>query len=107
MARVLQRFQIEVLLDTYELQSVNFVQTRVKVDSKPIKAVVQPANRDKLAVLNVDLTLRHIEVHAPEEITVGQYIVFQGQNYKVITPGDYQIYAFSDVICEETKGAIT
>lgn len=107
MTRTLKRFETDVNLDTYERQSVDFVMTFVKVSSLPIKAVVQPAQRDKLEPLGVDLTLRYIEVHAEVDITVGQYINFKGQDYKVITPGDYQLYGFSDVICAEVKGDIT
>jgi len=106
MTRTLKRFETDVSLDTYTKQSVNFVQTLVK-SSQPIKAVVQPAQRDKLEALQIDLTLRYIEVHAEEDISVGQYINFRGRDYKVITPGDYQLYGFSDVICAEVKGSIT
>jgi hypothetical protein len=107
MGDVLAEFETDVSLDTYTRQSVNFVQTLVKTSSVPIKAVVQPGNRDKLAAIAVDLTLRYIEVHAKADIRVGQYIRFNGDDYKVITPGDYQLYGFSDVICAEVKGAIS
>jgi hypothetical protein len=107
MTRTLKRYETDVSLDTYELQSVNFVQTQVMASSLPIKAVVQPAQREKLEALGVDLTLRYIEVHAEVDIVVGQYIKFKGRDYKVLTPGDYQLYGFSDVICAEVKGAIT
>jgi len=107
MTNTLKAFETDAFLDTYERLSVDFVMTMSRTERKAIKAVVQPANRDKLVALNVDLTLRHIEVHAPEDIKVGQYINFKGQDYKVITPGDYQLYGFSDVICAEVKGAIT
>lgn len=107
MTHVLKTFETDVTLDTYERQSVDFILQMVKTESRPIKAVVQPANRDKLQALQVDLTLHHIEVHAVEDIRVAQYVNFKGKDYKVITPGDYQLYGFSDVICAEVKGAIT
>lgn len=103
---VLIDFATAVSLDTYTKTTVDFVETLVKV-SEPILAVVQPAQRDTLQAMQVDLTIRHIQVHAAENITVGQYIEYMGDNYKIITPGDFQLYGFSDVIGAEVKGAIT
>lgn len=107
MGGVLSGFEVPVNLDTYTLTSVNFVQTMTRTARVPIMAVVQPSNRDKLAPLGVDMTLRHIDVHAVAPISVGQYINFNGQDYKVITPGDFQLYGFSEVVCAEVKGSVT
>lgn len=107
MSDVLSEFEIKVNLDTYELQSVNFIETMVKVSSVPIDAVIQPASQERLRSLEIDFSLKYIQVHAATQINVGQYIEFNGANYKIITPGDYQLYGFSDVVGEETKGAIT
>jgi hypothetical protein len=107
MSDVLSEFEITVNLDTYQLQSVNFVETMVKTSSVPISAVIQPASQERLQSLQIDFSLRYIQIHATTQLNVGQYIVYNGVNYKIITSGDYQLYGFSDVVGEETKGAIT
>lgn len=107
MSDVLADFEIDVTLDTYTRQSVDFVKTLVLTSSVPIRAVIQPAQKETLQALGVDLTLRHIQVHSTTEIVVGQYVVFDGTSYKIITPGNYQLYGFSDVIGAEVKGDIT
>jgi hypothetical protein len=106
MADVLTDFEVTVDLVTYTRTTVDFapVMTPARVS---IKAVVQPAQREKVQALGLDLTLRHIEVHSTTNIAVGQFIEFGGRSYKVITPGDYELYGFADVICAEVKGAIT
>lgn len=107
MSDVVQYFETDISLDTYERQSVDFVLQMVKVSSEQKRAVVQPANRDKVLAVQSDMTLRHITVHATYDIRVGQYVVFRGVDYKVITPGDYDLYGFSEVVAAEVKGAIT
>ena len=97
-----------VNLDTYQLQSVNYVTSMTRIDRKPINAVIQPATHARLMALTVDFSLKYIQIHSPiEPIAIGQYIEFDGVNYKIIDLGDYQLYGFYEAIGEQTKGNIT
>jgi len=107
MADVLTDFEIDVTHDIYTITTVNFVETTTKTSSLTIKAVVQPASQERLKALSVDYSLKYKQVHSKTSLNVGEYIVYEGTSYKIITPGDYQLYGFSDVVAEEVKGAIT
>lgn len=108
MSFVLSAFQTDVTINTYERQSVNFTETTVLISSIMIKAVIQPAQPEQLKAIGiVDFSLRYIQVHSQTDLTVGQYVVYQGKTYKIITPSDYQLYGFSEVVAEEVKGDIS
>lgn len=108
MSFVLGAFQTDVMLNTYERQSVDFVETMVLTSSVAIKSVVQPAQAEQLKAIGiVDFSLRYIQVHSQTELNVAHYIVYQGVSYKIITPSDYQLYGYSEVVAEEVKGDIS
>ena len=108
MSFVLGVFETNVTLNTYAKTSVNFVETIVLVSSESIKAVVQPAQAEQLKAIGiVDFSLRYIQVHSVTELLVGQYVIYDGITYKIITPSDYQLYGYSEVVAEEVKGEIT
>lgn len=107
MSDVLAEFEISVYRDIYERQTINYVETLTKTAHDLIRAVVQPASQERLQAIQVDSSLRYIQVHSVTELLIGQYIVFGGINYKIVQVGSYQLYGFSDVVAEEVKGQIT
>jgi len=102
MADVLTEWEIPVKLKTVTRQTVDFVDADVVVVSD-IKAVVQVAQKERLNTDAIDWSLRYLQIHSKEQLTVGQFIEFEGEDYKIIDDGNYQLYGFSDVVAEQTK----
>lgn len=102
MADVLTEWEIPVKLKTVTRQTVDFVDADVVVVAD-IKAVVQVAQKERLNTDAIDWSLRYLQIHSKEQLTVGQFIEFEGEDYKIIDDGDYQLYGFSDVVAEQTK----
>lgn len=102
MSGALMAWAVPVTLRTKTITTVDFEETVVNTDL-PIDAVVQPADKEKLNAVQIDWSLQYLQVHSMAEISVGQYIVSGGKEYKVVTAGDYAAYGFSDVTAEEVK----
>lgn len=107
MSDTVECFAVNASLDTYQIQSVDFVDTAVLISSLPIKATIQPATPEQLQALEVDVSLKYVMVHSTTQMDVGQYVVDGADTYKIVTPSDYQKYGFTEVVGEEVKGAIT
>ena len=102
---VLSEWSQTVTLKTVTKTTVDF-QPVIDVTTEAIKAVVQVARPETLNVGDIDWSLRYLRVHSTSQIDVGQYIEYQGINYKVITPSNWQDYGYSEVIAEEVKGEL-
>lgn len=73
------------------------------VTQRTIQAVVQPAQKDKLNTEQIDWSKRYIQIHTNTQLAKGEYIVYDGEDYKIIEDGDYELYGFCEVIAEQTK----
>lgn len=73
------------------------------VSVRTIQAMVQVAQKEKLNADTIDWSKRYLLVHSPEQMLVGEYIEYSGEDYKIIEPGDWQAYGYTEAIAEQTK----
>lgn len=94
-----------VSLKTATTTTVDFVPT-TSIASQTIQAVIQPAQKEVLAPAEIDWSLNYITVHSVSQIDIGQYIEYNGVNYKVVQILQYGDYGYYEVVGEEVKGNI-
>lgn len=104
MSEVLNEWSQIVMLRDIEKITVDFELVETITDT-PIRAVIQVADKEKLNVNEVDWSLRYLQVHSKIELFIGQFIVYKGDEYKIITDANYSDYGFSDVFAEEVKSS--
>jgi len=103
MSDVLDDWAQGVTLKTVSNMTVDFVPI-VTVSALSIAAVIQPADPEKLQVGQIDYSLEYIQVHSVTPMAIGQYIEWQGRDFKLVPfRKGYQQYGFSEVVGEETK----
>lgn len=68
-----------------------------------IKAVVQPAQKDKLNKAKLDFNLKYILVHSLQEVKISDIIVHHNIRYKAFENADYSDYGYYEIIMEEEK----
>ena len=68
-----------------------------------IKAVIQPANTNKLNKDKLDYNLRYLQVHSLEEIKLNDMIEYKNVRYRAIENSNYLDYGYFEVIMEEVK----
>lgn len=71
-----------------------------------IQSVVQPADKDKLNTANIDWSLDYQMFHTKSNVIEGDFIEFDGRDYKIISRGAYGQYGYFELIGEETKRAV-
>ena len=91
-----------VKLKTVSVTSVDFEETETVTESN-IRSVVQPADKDKLNADNIDWSLEYMWFHTKFNIEIGQYIEYQGKDYKIIDLKRYGDYGYFEATGEETK----
>ena len=69
----------------------------------PFKAVIQPAQKNKLNKAKLDFSLKYIQVHSLEEVKISDIIVHQSISYKAFENADYNDYGYYEIIMEELK----
>lgn len=103
MSDVLTEWSQPVKLKTVTETTVDFVPTRVVVVADFL-AVVQPADPEKLQVDQIDYSLEYIQVHSVTPMAIGQYIEWNGRDFKVVPfRKGYGQYGYAEVVGEETK----
>lgn len=102
MGKVLQRFLQPVTIRTVSQEIVDFrpVETEVSLITK---AVVQPAQKEKLNPAIIDWSLRYLQVHSTDQMKIGDFITHSGTGYKAVELGDYNDYEYFETIFEEVK----
>jgi hypothetical protein len=105
MSDVLTEWEIFVKLKTVATFTVEFVDESAIYVADAV-AVVQPAQKERLNADAIDWSLRYLQVHCRQQLNAGQFIEFEGEDYKIIEDGNYQLYGFSDVVAEQTKRPI-
>lgn len=68
-----------------------------------IKAVIQPANKEKINKDKLDWSLKYILVHSTDEIVIGDLIVHKNIRYKSFEDADYSDYGYYESIMEQQK----
>lgn len=102
MSDTLDEWALPYTIKTVTETTVDFVRVPV-VTGRIIDAVVQVADKNKLNVEAIDWSLRYLQIHSSSEIANGEFLEFQGEDYKIIDNGDYQLYGFTEAVAEQTK----
>lgn len=102
MSDTLREWEINVKLKTVTETTVSFVKTRV-VTVVDLLAVVQPAEKKKLNPDTLDWSKEYLQVHSRTQINLGQFIEFQGKDFKLVQKGNYGNYGYFEMFAEETK----
>lgn len=90
---------------TKTVTTVDF-EEKVSVSARTVDALIQPADPKQLQELNgIDFSLQYIMVHSVQEIEVGEFVEFDGKDFKVITRHPWDRYGFCKVIGEDTNEA--
>lgn len=92
-------------LKTVTTTTVDFVASQ-SVSSVNIDAVVQPAQSEVLQALEIDFSLRYIQIHTVSVLSVGKYITYNSTDYKIIQLLQYGDYGYYEAVCEEVKGGL-
>ena len=101
----LEEWSLPYSVKTVSKVTVNFVPTN-KVAARTVQAVVQPAQKNKLNTSQVDWSKRYLMVHTSEPLANGELLEYQGEDYKIIDNGDYQLYGFTEAVAEQTKTSL-
>lgn len=103
MSEVLTEWSQPVVLKTKTITTVDFVET-VIVTATDIMAVVQPADPEKLQVLQIDFSLEYIQIHSVSPMAIGQYVQWDGRDFKLVPfRKGYGQYGYTEAVGEETK----
>lgn len=102
MSDVLLEWEIPVLIKTETKTRVDFVDTFI-ITGDPHLAVVQPAQKEQINPDILDWSKEYVQVHDRQQIDIGQYIEWQGRDFKIIQRGNYGLYGYYEVFAEETK----
>lgn len=105
MSDVIEEDAIPYTVKTVSRVPVDFVPVDV-VTPRTIRAIVQPAQKDALRPDSIDWSLRYLLVHTTSQLDNGEYLEYQGEDFKVIDNGNYQDYGFTEAVCEQTKKAL-
>lgn len=101
--RALDRYLQTVHYTTISRTTVDFEETLTPTVTI-IKAVVQPANPEKLNVDQIDWSLKYRLIHSNQPLVMGDYVRHDGIEYKLIAPSDWSDYGYYRAIGEEVKG---
>lgn len=103
MSAVLTDWSQPIKLKTVTETTVDFVPTTVVVVEE-ILAVVQPADAEKLMVDQINYALEYIWIHSVTRMAIGQYVEWQGRDYKLVpSRKGYHQYGYTEAVGEETN----
>jgi len=102
LSNTIKRLSVPLSLVKVTTTIVNHVPTETEVISN-IKAVVQPADKDKINKDKLDYTLKYIQVNNLEEILINDIVEYKGIRYKAFENADYTDYGYYESIMEQIK----
>lgn len=102
MSDVLDEWAQSVLIKTVTTNKVNFIETQV-VAGRNQECVVQVADKARLNPDTIDWSLAYLMVHSKDAISIGEYIEYKGEDFKVIDRNPYGDYGYNEVTAEQTK----
>ena len=103
MSEVLTEWSQPIKLKTVTDPTIDFIPTRVVVVTD-IVGVVQPADKEKLVVDQIDYSLEYIWIHSVSPMAIGQYVEWQGRDFKLVPfRKGYGQYGYAEAYGEETK----
>jgi len=92
----------DTLIKTVTVTTVDFAETEV-VAGRTQPCVVQVQQPDELIKRGLDVTVRHIRAHSQLAIQQGELIEFNGRDYRVLHPSQWDGYGYTDVDAADTK----
>ena len=102
LSRTVKRLSQPIKLFKITTNVVNHKPVETEVEST-IRAVVQPAQKEKLNKDKIDYSLKYVQVHSVEAIVMNDVIEHQGIRYKAFEDADYSDYGYYETIMEEQK----
>jgi len=102
MSSVLVAFERPVIVKTVAITTVDFVEVET-ITGRSQNCVVQVADKEKLNSETIDWSLGYLMVHSSSALEQGEYIEFEGADYKIIQRGPWSGYGYTEVMAEETK----
>lgn len=102
MAPYLKRFEQEIIKRTKAISTIDFVETVVNTDTV-INAAVQVADQETIQKNNLDFSKIYIMVHTSSNLDIGNFLVWQGQEHKIVRRNYYIQYGYNEVVAEEVK----
>lgn len=91
-----------VLLKTQAVTTVDFQPSEV-VTAMPILASVQPADMKRLNKDAIDWTRRNLSVWSATPMEIGQFIEYNGEDYKVVMLMAWGDNGYYEAVAEQTK----
>ena len=101
-ASVLKGWTETVRVKSVDRQTVNFDGFDL-VTGRDIQAVVQPADMERLNAGQIDWSLKYYQLHTTDVLNVGEFVVIDNEDFKIVPLGDYQRYGYTEVVAEQTK----
>ena len=97
-----KRFSQDVKLIRVTTSIVNHqpVETETVIN---IRAVVQPAQREKILKDKLDYSLRYVLVHSLDEILINDKLEHKGIIYRAIECADHSDYGYYEAVMEQQK----
>lgn len=102
MSRTVKRLSQPIKLFKITTTIVDHKPVEEEVESS-IKAVVQPAQKEKLNKDKIDYSLRYVQVHSLEAVLMNDIIEHKNVRYKAFEDADYSDYGYYEIIMEEQK----
>jgi len=93
-------------------QDVNLIRvTTTVINHKPveeetniaIKAVIQPADKEKLNIDKIDYSLKYILINSTDEMRIKDKLEYKSTKYRIIAVEDFSDYGYYRAIAEEVK----
>ena len=102
MSDALADWERSVLHGTVTQSVVDHRVVKTYVDST-IKAVVQPADKERLNIDVVDWSKKYILLHTKVALGMGDKISVDNATYAIISASDYSKYGYYESVGEEIK----
>lgn len=102
MSDVLTEWEVAVLIKTVDRVTVDFEPADL-ISGRTIQAVVQNAQRDQLTTAQIETGQRYLMVHAKTNLYRGEFIEYQGKDYKCTSDANWSDYGYFEAIAEATN----
>lgn len=105
MSDTLEEWALPYTVKTVTRTTVNFEPVDV-VAGRTVDAVVQPAQMETLNKDQIDWSKKYLQIHSAAPIAMGEFLEYEGEDYRIIDNGNYQLYGFTEAVGEQTKKAL-
>lgn len=102
MSEVLTEWEIPVIIKTITRATVDFVPTNT-ITTRTVRAVVQVPTKERLVASGMDYSQVSWWIHSKEKINNGEYLEFNGKDYKIIDNDAWELYGYTDALGEATN----